>query len=117
MVEIASDWMLEIEARELCERLDGDDALLMDDLLLIDCREEDEITTVRLTGAVWLPMSAMTERASEIHRDVDIVVYCADGGRSLRCATWLRQQGFRARYLVGGLLEYCCERFGLRRAD
>lgn len=74
--------------------------------LLIDCREPDEHLIVHLEAALLLPMSQLQERVSELsgQKENDIVVHCHHGGRSLRVAQWLRQQGFpKAVSMAGGI--------------
>jgi adenylyltransferase/sulfurtransferase len=80
--------------------------------LLLDCREADEYATVHIAGAMLLPMSELTDRVSELepHKDRRIVVHCHRGGRSLRVATWLRQQGFNgAQSMSGGIDQWSVE--------
>ncbi len=92
---------LEIDCQSVKARLDAGD-----DFVLIDCREPDEYETAQIEGAVLLPMSEMQERAGELdtHRERDIVVHCHHGGRSLRVAMWMRQQGFaRTQSMAGGI--------------
>ena len=77
-----------------------------DEFLFVDCREQDEVDKVRIEGAELIPMSQLAERVSELeaHRESDVVVHCHHGGRSLRVATWLRQQGFsKAQSMAGGI--------------
>jgi rhodanese-related sulfurtransferase len=76
------------------------------DLLLLDCREPDEWAIAKIPGATLLPMSEMADRVGELdpYRDRPIVVHCHHGGRSLRVANWLRDQGFsQAQSLAGGI--------------
>ena len=57
-------------------------------------------------GVTLLPMSELANRVAELepHRDGEIVVHCHHGGRSLRVAMWLRNQGFaRVSSLAGGI--------------
>ena len=73
---------------------------------LLDCREADEYELCRIDGAVLLPMSELRERLGELEpkRAERIVVHCHHGGRSLRVAAFLRQQGFtRAQSMAGGI--------------
>lgn len=77
-----------------------------DDFFLLDCREADEYQLVHIKSARLVPMSEITERAAELadHRTRRVVVYCHHGGRSLRVAGWLRQQGFtQAQSMAGGI--------------
>ena len=72
----------------------------------IDCRESDEYETCRIDGATLLPMSEIRERLAELepHRGDRIVVHCHHGGRSLRVANFLRQQGYaQAQSMAGGI--------------
>jgi len=74
--------------------------------LLLDCRERDEDALVRIEGARLIPMTELAQRVSELdaHKDSEIVVYCHHGGRSLRVAQWLRQQGFpKVSSMAGGI--------------
>ena len=81
-------------------------------MLLIDCRERSEFEIVRIDGAVLVPMSELTQRIAELtpHQDVEIVVHCHHGGRSLRAAQWLRRNGFsRAQSMSGGIHHWATE--------
>ncbi|MEX0703259.1 MAG: rhodanese-like domain-containing protein [Planctomycetales bacterium] len=92
---------LEVDCRTVHARLAGGD-----DLILLDCRERDEYELVRIDPAMLLPMSEIPHRAAELepHRQRAIVVYCHHGGRSLRVAAWLRNQGYAsAQSLAGGI--------------
>ena len=65
------------------------------DFLLLDCREQDEYDLVHIAGAQFIPMSQIQTRLEELrpHQQRRIVIHCHHGGRSLRVAAWLRQQG------------------------
>jgi rhodanese-related sulfurtransferase len=82
------------------------------DFLFIDCREPDEHAIAAIEGAQLLPMSALVERISELagHEDRRVVIHCHKGGRSLRVANWLRQQGFaRAQSMAGGIDQWATD--------
>jgi rhodanese-related sulfurtransferase len=92
---------LEVDCRGVKQRLDAGE-----DLVLVDCRESDEHEIVRLAAARLLPMSQLMVRVGELEdvRQRPLVVMCHHGGRSMRVATWLRQQGFnRAQSMAGGI--------------
>jgi adenylyltransferase/sulfurtransferase len=98
---------LEITCRELHDQLNANA-----DLLLLDCREPDEYALVAMQGAVLIPLSELAERVGELteFRDRPIVVHCHLGGRSLRAARWLREQGFaRAQSLAAGIDQWAVE--------
>ena len=76
------------------------------DVVLLDCREQEEFSIVSIEGARLLPMSEMSERINELEewRDKKIIVYCHHGVRSLRVARWLREKGFsKASSMKGGI--------------
>ena len=90
---------LEIDCQAVKAKRDAGDSFLF-----LDCREAAEYDTVKIDGAVLLPMSEITERIGELeeHRNAEIIVHCHHGGRSLRVANWLRQQGFAAAQSMAG---------------
>lgn len=86
---------------ELKEQLDKGDAVE-----LIDVREQYEwdIGNLAPQGAKLIPLNELRDRAEEIDRDGDVVVYCRTGARSQRAVDFLRGQGFtRVRNLEGGI--------------
>jgi adenylyltransferase/sulfurtransferase len=92
---------LEIDCAETKRRMDEGC-----NLLLFDCREKDEVETCAIDGSMWIAMSELVERLAELepHRQRPIVVYCHLGGRSLRVANWLLEQGFSdVRSMQGGI--------------
>jgi rhodanese-related sulfurtransferase len=98
---------IEIDCRQLRSHLDADD-----DVLVVDCRERDEYAVVNLSQATLLPMSELVDRIAELepHREQRIVVHCHHGGRSLRVANWLRENGFpQAQSLAGGIDQWSVE--------
>lgn len=97
----AQEVPLEVDCATVKSRLDAGDPFVF-----LDCRESSEYDTVRIEGTTLLPMSEMAERVGglEEHRDSDIIIHCHHGGRSLRVANWLRQQGFsKAQSMAGGI--------------
>lgn len=98
---------LEIDCQTVKQRLDAGEPLV-----LVDCREPDEHAIVQIKGTRLLPMSQMMLRVGELDdaRDQPLVVLCHHGGRSLRVATWLRQQGFlSAQSMAGGIDHWAAE--------
>jgi rhodanese-related sulfurtransferase len=95
------DLPLEIACQDVKAKVDAGD-----DFILLDCREADEYAIAKIDAALFLPMSEIQQRLGELagDRDRQIIVHCHHGGRSLRVAQWLRQQGFsRAQSMSGGI--------------
>jgi rhodanese-related sulfurtransferase len=77
--------------------------------VLVDCREAEEHALAHIEGARLLPMSELGSRLAELEslRDCELVVHCHHGGRSLKVARWLREQGFTdAQSMSGGIDEW-----------
>ncbi len=71
---------------------------------LLDVREPWELEICALPWAKAIPMSEVPQRLDELDRDAELVVMCHHGGRSLRVAQFLLQQGFpRVANLAGGI--------------
>jgi len=79
--------------------------------LLLDVREGWEIETARLEGTLDIPMGEIPARAHlELDPEIEIVVMCHHGVRSLNVAVWLRNQGFElAQSMAGGIEQWSRE--------
>ncbi len=77
--------------------------------LLVDCREPDEHALVHIAEAQLVPIKTRLAEL-EPYRDARIAVHCHHGGRSLRVARWLREQGFAlAQSMAGGIDRWSLE--------
>jgi rhodanese-related sulfurtransferase len=79
----------EISVQELKARRDRGE-----NPLVIDVREAWELQLASIPGVVHVPMNEVPARLSEFSRDVETVVMCHAGGRSMRVAQYLANQGF-----------------------
>jgi rhodanese-related sulfurtransferase len=75
-------------------------------LQLLDVREPHERQAGRIPGSLHVPLAELPERLEEIEREREVVVYCRSGGRSAMAAQALRQAGYDAHNMAGGLLEW-----------
>ncbi|HZZ72722.1 MAG TPA: rhodanese-like domain-containing protein [Pirellulales bacterium] len=98
---------LEIDCQSVKAQLDAGG-----DFFLLDCREPDEYQAAKIEGATLVPMSELPARLRELdfHKQGQVVVHCHHGGRSLRVARWLREQGFPdAQSMAGGIDQWSLE--------
>jgi rhodanese-related sulfurtransferase len=73
--------------------------------LLVDIRERDEFTAVRIEGALFIPMSQLGVRLDEIPRDRPVMLICATGNRSTSATAYLLQHGWADVGNVAGGIE------------
>ncbi|MDQ4215309.1 ThiF family adenylyltransferase [Microbacterium sp. ASV81] len=69
---------------------------------LLDVREPDEVALRRIPGAETLPLGRL-EGGEDPQAAGPLVVYCEKDPRSRRAAKALRERGYDARYLAGGI--------------
>jgi rhodanese-related sulfurtransferase len=78
-------------------------ALIEQGATLLDVREPDEWEAGHAPDAVHVPLAALAARAGELDRDRPVVAVCRSGARSDRGAAALRQRGYEAMNLEGGM--------------
>lgn len=72
--------------------------------LVLDVREDWELQLARIPGVVHVPMSQVPARLAAFTRDAETIVMCHAGGRSMRVAQFLVNQGFtNVANLSGGI--------------
>jgi molybdopterin/thiamine biosynthesis adenylyltransferase/rhodanese-related sulfurtransferase len=101
----AADWFAapegvpSISARELKQKMDGREGLV-----LIDVREPFEYEIARIDGSRLIPLGELESHVSELPRTGVLVCQCHSGGRSEHAARLLREAGFENVYnLEGGI--------------
>lgn len=77
-----------------------------ENLTLLDVREAWELGIVSVPGSVHIPMNEVPGRLHELDRNIETVVLCRSGRRSLEVAKLLQQHGFNAVNLAGGILAW-----------
>lgn len=79
---------------------------LPDNHVLLDVREQEEWDRGHAPDAVHIPLGELERRLDELPRSQPLVVTCRSGGRSSRAVTFLREKGYDAYNLDGGMLEW-----------
>lgn len=89
----------EVSVDELAERL-------KEGARVIDVREPDEYAEARVPGAVLVPLDTVPDNVEAFRGDGPTYVICARGGRSLRAAEFVAEQGIDAVNVAGGTLAW-----------
>ena len=74
-----------------------------DEIQLIDVREPHEWAAGHIDAAVHVPMRELAARQDELSQDRLIVPVCRSGARSAQVTKALRQAGYDAENLDGGM--------------
>src|SRR5581483_3602359 len=88
----------EISVEELKGKLDRKERFV-----LLDVREPHEYEIARITGSRLIPLGALPERLGELDKSRPLVVHCKMGGRSAKAVKLLREKGFDAVNVAGGI--------------
>ena len=70
---------------------------------LLDVREDDEWNAGHIDGAQHIPLGELGERLGELPTGRRIVAVCRSGARSAAAVRGLRQAGYAAENLDGGV--------------
>jgi rhodanese-related sulfurtransferase len=77
--------------------------LIAEGSLLLDVREPDEWAAGHAEDAIHIPLAALPAEVDRLPLDRPIVCVCRSGGRSGQAADWLKQGGYDAWNLSGGM--------------
>ena len=76
----------------------------LDDIQLVDCREQYEWDAGRIDGAIHLPMNDILAGAgSDLDPKKPVAVICRSGNRSELASLMLQARGFDAYNVQGGM--------------
>ncbi|WP_226483280.1 MBL fold metallo-hydrolase [Natrinema amylolyticum] len=98
-----------IAPSEVARRVQEDDA---EDLFILDVRNEDDYDEWQISGSVNIPVydelldydySTLESHLDELPGNEEIVVVCVAGVTSARAAEFLREHGFDAKSIDGGM--------------
>ena len=76
------------------------------DATWLDCRYDIEFDEAHIPGAALAPLDDLRAQIAKLDKDRTYIVYCRSGRRSACGAYLLRERGFRAYTLVGGVRDW-----------
>jgi rhodanese-related sulfurtransferase len=81
------------------------------DLVIVDCREEDEHRESRIEGVPLIPMSEFLARVDELPDDPALAIICRSGSRSAQVADYLTATGEHGEVanVEGGIIAWAAE--------
>lgn len=74
--------------------------------LVVDVRRAFEWNRVHIPGAVHIPLEVLPDRCAELPDDRLLLTFCTGGLRSAGAANLLVENGFEARNMSGGLVQW-----------
>ncbi len=80
-----------------------------DDTVVLDVREDKEVSEGMINGAKHIPLGQLSSRISELdkYKDKPILVYCRSGHRSGAACKQLTKAGFSdVSNLIGGIMSW-----------
>ncbi len=80
-----------------------------DEICLLDIRMDFETAVWNLPIAVNIPAPELPDRLDELPKDRLIVVGCPTVNRAITVSAYLKTEGFKSKFLAGGLLELMSE--------
>lgn len=93
--------MQEVSPTETLNRLDT--------VRIVDVREDDEVATGMIPGAVHIPLGQLSTRLAELDSARETITVCRSGRRSLHAAQALADAGFHVASMSGGMNQWSAE--------
>lgn len=78
-----------ISPEELTRRIDNNEPLT-----IVDVREPHERTILRFSGAIVIPIGQLERRKKELNPEIDTVIICKEGKRSILAVRTLKEAGY-----------------------
>jgi len=84
-----------------------------EEVLLLDVRTPPEHAEERIPNSLLIPLDELRFSYDKLPKDKKIIVYCRSGERSAFATHLLRQLGYEAYNLAGGIIMWPYEKEGL----
>ena len=88
----------EISVEQLKEKRDKKEKFV-----LLDVREPHEYEIAKIEGSTLIPLGQLPQRHGELDKKAKLIVHCKMGGRSAKACQFLREQGYDATNVAGGI--------------
>ncbi|WP_338750789.1 rhodanese-like domain-containing protein [Bacillus sp. FJAT-52991] len=75
-------------------------------LEIIDVREDEEVASGMIPEAKHIVMATIPEHLDQFDKEKEYIFVCRSGRRSENVCYYMRDQGFKVRNMVGGMLEW-----------
>ena len=72
----------------------------------LDCRYDVEFEESHITSAAHAPLDLLRDQTATLDTNAAYIVYCRSGRRSTCAAYLLRERGFKAYSLSGGIRDW-----------
>ena|SRR5436190_9058144 len=83
----------------------------------VDLRDREEFGQGHIPGAVNVPEEELEERLDELSKDLPVIVVCAEGDRSGQVVAQLREHGYEAASVKGGMKSWGSDDMPLQPAE
>jgi len=93
--------MLDLTAREVEEKLKKQETLS-----IIDVREDEELLTGKIPGAVHIPLGILMSSLHQLDKEKEYILVCHSGARSGMAKQMLELEGFSAANMIDGMVEW-----------
>ena len=78
------------------------------ELIVLDVRTPEEVAAGKIENAINIPVQVLEQRINELkpYKSKEILVICRTQNRSAVAVDILKQQGYNAKNVLGGMNEY-----------
>lgn len=78
------------------------------ELIVLDVRTPEEVAAGKIENSINIPVQVLEQRINELkpYKSKEIIVICRTQNRSAVAVDILKQQGYEAKNVLGGMIEY-----------
>ncbi|HLC80077.1 MAG TPA: rhodanese-like domain-containing protein [archaeon] len=90
----------QLSAQDSKKRLENGTAILL------DVRHKEEVEFTSIKPHIWIELTELPKRFSELPKNKQIICICRTGSRSNTAADFLERNGYKASNVRGGIFEW-----------